>query len=425
MKIKPLALKILFFVWSFGPFLVAARNIRDRKYHGIILLFSVVYGYSVYMYSGDVVRYADSFALMARADWRDYWDLLAGAFTGGNFKMLRYGLTASQPDIYALSLQFLVSRVTEESRWFFALVSLVYTWFFLKFVDEAAREIPWIGSFAQKVFFVFLLLVVPFYVGVTGVRFWTALFLFMVCAIRYVRDRHIKHIFLAALCPLIHFTFIVPVGLLLVYRLVNLSRLITYAVVLASIGFFVVTSNSQILNYIESSSGFFSGTKVADRLEGYGNEDIQAERQGVAATTNWYVQLKAKLLIYVLLLLTMIEMFGGIRYKNNEFLQDLQPMFLLFFVLAMFTFNLGSIGRFQYVFYLFGLLRYTILAGINPRHTPLKLISLGMVPVLVLHVLVSFRAGFYTVDPLLLVGNPYVLFMYQSDLSLSQLIVGH
>lgn len=425
MKIRPAILNSFFFIWSFGPFLVAARNIRDRRYHSVILLFSLVYGYSVYMYSGDVVRYAESFAMMRFAGWSDYWSMLVSVLTGNEAYLRHFGITAGQPDIYATSLQFFVSRLTDDVRWFFTAVSGVYAWLFLAFVRECVAEIPWNRTFPQKVFFAYLLLVIPFYVGVTGVRFWTALFLFMVFAIHYVRHHEVKFFLGAALSPLIHFSFALPVVLLLAYRIVGLSRVMTMALVFAGIGFFLVTSGQQTMTYVQESSTLAGDTIIAERMESYGDQDILGERLDRFSQTNWYVQVRAKLLVSILLILTLLELFGVLRWQNNGFTAKLYPFLILFFILTLFTFNLGSIGRFQNVFYLLALFRYAILSGINPASRQLRLISVLLAFVLVLHVLVTFRAGFYTVDPLLLVGNPLILYMYQSGQSLSELIVGH
>ncbi len=42
-----------------------------------------------------------------------------------------------------------------------------------------------------------------------------------------------------------------------------------------------------------------------------------------------------------------------------------------------------------------------------------------------LYIIVVFRAGFYTVDPLLLVNNSIFTFFMHSDISLSELLIGH
>ena len=406
---------------------MAVRNIRFKAYHPIILMFSFVYGYSVYMYSGDITRYAMHFQQFSRIGWSDYWYLLQQSYSGKEHGVGEFGIIATQPDIYALTLQFLVSRVTENVRWFFAVVSLVYTWLFLKFLSELLPEINWTGSVPQKIFFVYLLLVVPFYRGVTGVRFWTALFLFMVFALRYVKYNRIKDIVLASISILVHFSFIFPSFLLIVVHFVKLSRLFSIVLVLSSLVVFSVSTSTHLVNSIKGTSSLFGDTRIEKRIVGYSDKQIDAQVSGKVSTNNWYVNLWKIALLYFLVISFVLEFFGVLKWHQNHFLHRLYPLYIVSFVVSLLTINLGAVfGRFQYIFFLLALARYAILCGINLRNKHLRLVSLALSPVLLLHLLVAVgRAGFYTVDPLLLVSPPFVFLFTQSSMSLSELLVGH
>jgi hypothetical protein len=417
---------ILFLIWPFGSFLLALGRNALFNYRSIILLFSFIFGYTVYLYSGDILEYEKSYREILKYSWGDYWFLITHVLSIDKLNDYVPNVVNTQPDIYALSMQFVTSRLTENPRWFWAFVSLFYTFIFLRFIKDVYAEIDWKEkAFPQKVFFAFLILMVPFYVGVTGVRFWTALFVFMTFSLKYVKSHRSKYIFLASTSILIHFSFLVPFITLLLYRYLKMSRWMVTALILISAGFFAVSSNNEILEIIQSNTGFFEETSVEDRVEGYSNSELLMQKKAIAAGRNWYINLHQNSLLYVLIFTFLLEFAGFFKWNSNAFLKNLYPLIVIFFCLTLLTFNLGSLGRFRYVFYLLSLVYYAVLYGINPGNRALRILSYILIPLLVLHIAVSARAGFYYVDPLLLVSNPILLFFVQSDVSLSELIVGH
>jgi hypothetical protein len=419
------SLYFLFFIWPFASFLLAAGRIVSKQYQGVILLFSFLFGYSVYLYSGDILDYERSFYQVHDYSWDDFLYLISHVLSADKLNHYTTNTVNQQPDIYALTLQFLVSRFTDNPRWFWAIVSLLYTYIFLKFINEVALQIKWTNKWPQKIFFLYLALVIPFYVGVTGVRFWTALFFFMVFAMRYVRTNELKYIFIAALSTVIHYSFLVPLVLLFAYRYIKISRVLTIFLVLLSLTYFSLSSNTQMLGAIQSNLTFFGETTIGSRAEGYSDVEIFGQRIEKSSGANWYKQLQPQALHYFLTIVFLLEFFGLFKWRSNAFLDRLYPFIIIFFCLALLSFSLGSIGRFKNIFYLATLFRYTALCGLNPDSRSLRNLSYIIVPILFLHVMVSFRGGFYYVDPLLLIGNPVVLFLVQSGQSLSEFLIGH
>lgn len=419
-------LKLLFWFWPFGAFIMAVRNIRIKSYHPIILMFSFLYGYSVYMYSGDVVRYAESFEVISRATWQDFFYLLQQSYTGKDYGIGHFGIAATQPDIYALTLQFLVSRVTENSRWFFAIVSLIYTYLFLTFLKEIQPEIKWNNSFWQKIFFVYLLLVVPFCYPVIGVRFWSALYVFLLFSLKYIKSQKRIYILWSFTSVLFHFSFIIPVLLLFVLQFIKWSKhLATFLVLIATI-FFTLTSSTQVAHYVSQSAIFFEdSTTLKNRVESYGDSDSIERRDKKISETNWYARWNRTALVNFLILTFLLEFFGVLKFKKNHFLEKLQPFYLLIFILCMFTINIGVISRFNYIFRILALARYAILCGINPNNQSLRIVTILLIPILIMHIAVTARIGFYTVDPLLIISPSIIVFLKQSSISLSELLVGH
>jgi hypothetical protein len=235
----------------------------------------------------------------------------------------------------------------------------------------------------------------------------------------------LKNIFLAALAVTIHYSFIVPVLLLFAYRYIKVSRVLTILLVVISLIYFSLSSSTQMLGAIQSNSGIFEKTAIGHRVEGYSDVELLGQRIEKAGGANWYVRLQPNALHYFLTIVFLLEFFGLFKWRSNAFLDRLYPFIIIFFCLALISFSLGSIGRFKNIFYLATLFRYTALCGLNPDSRSLRNLSYIIVPILFLHVMVSFRGGFYYVDPLLLIGNPVVLFLVQSGQSLSEFLIGH
>jgi hypothetical protein len=160
-------------------------------------------------------------------------------------------------------------------------------------------------------------------------------------------------------------------------------------------------------------------------VSGYSNEDQLEVRKEKAAGANWYVKLRGEAMLYFLLMITFIEVFGIIQFKSSPFLDKIQPLLILFLCITLLTMNLGSIGRFKNIFYLLSLSRYVILIGLQPLNYVLKVYSYLLIPILVLWVLVIFRAGFYFMDPFLLLNNGITAFFVRSNESLSEFLIGH
>lgn len=406
-------------------FLLSLNNIWDKQYQKIILIFAFWLGFNVYFFGGDIIEYNNAFPITEKYSWSSFFYLMLNSFSESKLILYPDNVVNSKPDIYALTLQFLVSRFTSEARWFFAFASLIYTYLFLKFVNEVLifsgvnRTKPW------RLFFACLLLIVPFYVGVTGIRFWTALFWFMLFAMKYIRTKQPLFIALAAVSILIHYTFMFPVGVLLIYRFLNISKSAMRVLVISSLMFFAVSTTTGLLGYADQALELFEDNSVKTVASGYTDEDNLIEKQKDTDTANWYVKLKQALVVYSFMAIFLLEFFNVFKWRTNKYLDSWHSLYVLFFCIAAFTSNLGSLGRFMYIFYLLCIIRLLILSSINIKNKHLKAITYWMYPVIILHALLSFRAGFYFLDPLLFPGNPYVYFVVHSTESLSEFLVGH
>jgi hypothetical protein len=409
-------------------FLAVISKAWNKSYHKIILLFAFWFGFFVYLNdtkNGDIVRYKVAFATTSSYSWSDYFYLVGHTFSEDKLIVYNETVVNSKPDFYALSVQFFVSRFTDNFRWFFGFISFFYTLFFLKFLYEARLLAGHKQHRIWRLVFGTLMVIVPFYVGVTGIRFWTALFLFMWFLLKFIRTKNLLYLFIAACSIFIHYTFMFPVAILFIYRFLNLSKTILKVLVIVSLAIFTITSTTGLLNYASEALTLFEDSSVKDAADSYTNEDELAVRSEAYQKTNWYVRGRENAILFLFIGIFLIEFFGVYKWRTDERIDSWYSLYVLFFCILLISMGLGSLARFKYVFYLLCLVRLLVIVGINPYNNKMKLLYRVMLPIMLLHFFVSCRAGFYYIDPLLFVGNPIVYLVTNSSESLSEFLVGH
>ena len=418
---------VLFIIWPFGTFLYALNNIFSKNSQLIVLVFSFLFGYSVFFNSGgDILRFKDTFEVVTYYTWDDFIYLLTNPLDLNRHNLYELNSINSKPDIYALFLSFFISRFTDDPRWFWAFASAIYTFTVLNLFNSLKGEFCILkNNFSQNIFLIGLFLIVPFYVGVTGIRFWPALFIFTTYAIKFYNKRKLKYVLLTSLSMLFHYSFFFPFIIFLLFSIIPNNRLIHKVLLIIGIAFLSISSITTSLKLFNSVSSNFEETTIERSMESYGNEELVEQRNEISENKNWYVKFRSFVVYFALIFIAVLDIFGILKFKENNFSYKTFPLYLIFLLLSLFTNQLGSIGRFQYVFYLLFFSRFLILSGIQPNNNRFKWIAYVLLPVISLHAIVSFRAGFYYVEPTLLINNSIAIFFTHSDISLSEFLIGH
>lgn len=419
----------LFLIWPFLGFVLALKNGFNKDSQKIILAFAFIYGYSVYLYSGDILDYADSYKIIANYTWTDFWYILKVKLSQKDLIGYSPNPYIIKPDIFSFTLSFLCSRISESPRLFWGFVSLIYTWFMLLFFNEVKSSTKnIIKNYIHYTFILFLLLVIPKFVGVTGVRFWPALFLFMYFLMRYAKSKSLKknfYLFCTGLAMLIHYTYFIPFIILIIIHFAPINKYVSKILIITSVGVFAISNNSTIFSVLESAMELSEDNQISENMESYTDQDKYNENQIKRSNTNWYVKFRANAHIYILLFMVFIEQIGVVKLKENELSSLLNPILIVFFCLTLITFELGSIGRFKNIFILLALTRYVVIYPFNVNSIFLKYSAIVLMPVLLIYTIVTFRTELYFVDPMLIVSNVFGTLLIRSSESLSEFIVGH
>ena len=125
-------LYLSFFIWPFGAFLFSLMHIFNKHYQKVIIAFSFLFGYSVFFYGGDIVRYDNFYKVVSIYSWSDFFKIIFNPF---DLSIQAFYAGAEKPDRYTFLLQFLFNRFTENSRWMFGFISVVFTALYLGYVN--------------------------------------------------------------------------------------------------------------------------------------------------------------------------------------------------------------------------------------------------------------------------------------------------
>lgn len=416
----------LSFIVPFWGLIIGLKNISDKSFHFFILFFAFWYGYSIIFIEGaDHTQYKETYSDVEKYDLNDYTFLVTHALSIDRLNNLNENTVNNKPDLFALSLMFLITRITDNPRWFFAFVSLIYFFLFLSFKSELLKYTEYARNKYFQVIFLFILLILPFHVGVTGVRFWTALFYVLWVYLKFLNNKKKRDfILLLWISVLIHYSFAIPCLLISIFINFNFSaKFIKPFLPILFLLYFLSAATS--LTYISSFLNVFEETSVKESAETYTDKEYLNERKLDESSTNWYVRVREFAINNLFIIFYLLELSGFVKFKNNNN-NSIDMLTFVFFILTLLTSGLGSIGRFKYLFYILGLIRLLKIIKLDININIFKKYYTIFSLILILHVLVSNRGAFYSVDPLLVVGHPLLfLFDIHSTTSLSEILVGH
>lgn len=130
-------------------------------------------------------------------------------------------------DYYQVLVTYIISRFTIDAHWLFLVFALVFGFFYSRNIwfvfDRLPGQIPllyWILVF-------YYILISPIW-NINGVRMWTALHIFVYGAMPYLMDNNRNKLVWCLLAVLVHFSFIIPVVILLLYIVVKTTHVKIY-----------------------------------------------------------------------------------------------------------------------------------------------------------------------------------------------------
>lgn len=226
------------------------------------------------------------------------------------------------------------------------------------------------------------------------------------------------------LACLIHYSFFVPFLIVFIFHFLPLKEYFTKILVILSLLFFLLSSSTGIFKVLSNVVEATEETTVGKSMESYADEDIYKQRLAKRKSVRWYVKFRANAHYYLFFILFSGELLGFFKLSETLFTKRQFPLLVLFFCVALLTFNLGSIGRFKNIFLLLILSRYVVLFQYNFRSYFYKVLGYSLSPIVIIYFIVLLRSELFFIEPQLLFNNSVGLILTRSSESLSEFIVG-
>lgn len=391
--------------------ILAIRSHRASYARNIVVLFTAFYGFTFYINpisNADSAYYRDQL-VESHSSENSFKDLTSRFYKPGNKEF----------DIYQPLVTYIIARFTDDYQVLFLFFGIVLGIFY-------SRNI-WLilGEFKSKLTWFSLLLIMAYAfsisiaMGINGVRFWTAAHVFIFGLLSYTFLGNRKFLIFCALSVLIHFSFILPVFVLMVTMFVNINHKLLYLIFLFS--FFLNIVDFEIVRNIVGNLSY----AIEDRTSGYINQSAEESYLKSGNFTKvWYLEYYIQIQNVFILVATSIIHFKTIpKVASSRVISLFYYSILLAAVINLISF-IPSIDRFYYVSntIILGLTFLFVANNLIRKNylTALKLLS----PILLLIIVLGMRGVFEWGSVMLLIGNPIISLIYEGQESIYSFLKG-
>jgi hypothetical protein len=402
---------ILYFLLNpFVGFVSAFRNYRQAWAKNAVWLFVVFYGFA--MLKSDTV---DSSRYVYKLDRVYSSEQNLNNFFSSFYQVDEQG--TGSVDIYEPTFIFLTALFTNNGDVLFALFGLVFGYFYSRniwFLLESiqGREI---AQFGWVVLISFGCVIGFWTLG--GVRMWTAAHVFFYGVMRYFSGQRSKGWVIAASSILVHFSFLLPVALLLIYIFLKPSRSFLFYLFLMT--FFISNLKLEVVRSLIDS---YVPEVFVGRANNYANESYAETISEMNEAANWYIVNLNNLLLWAITFIYCLFHFSIKILKQLNFKADrIYGFSLLLLIVANLLSDVPSGIRYMLIAQLFALTVIFFLLFSEIPHQVKRTISF-MWPIFVVFIVVSIRVSFDSVTLDTVFSNPFFAIFAMTKIPLIDLI---
>jgi len=308
-----------------------------------------------------------------------------------NFVLNFYSEEGKMVDIYQPLVTYVLSLFTQNGNVLFAIYGFVLGYFYSRniwFLIERMKGLRMNGYLI--LFLVAFASIIGFW-ELNGVRMWTAAHIFFYGAFLYLVKGNKKGVIIAITSVLVHFSFILPIGVLILFRFVRLPIRFLYFFYIFS--FFIAELQlGAVQNLLLSYAPEFLVPRVNSYLgESYVEKYIVYYRKSMS----WFI---------VIVISAIYFTHSTIMNKN---VKRLFGFSLLFLAVGNVVLQIPSGGRFLLVAELFGM-AFLFLYMLENKNIKIKYLVKMLSPLLVFYIIVSIRVSFQTITFGTILTNPII-----------------
>lgn len=399
------------FVWLYfilSPFLTSVFsifNLRKSWARTGLILFIGFLGFTFNIAEGsDSNRYRDAFLYNASLETSD-----SNLFN----RVLLYG--TGSVDFLESLISFIVSRFTNDFRFLFLAYGLIFGFFFVQSIGlllmyNTTKRLSWHT--------LIYLICFSFVWGIWDLnvfRFTTASLMFTYGLIPFIYMRSLKNIGWVLLTPLMHFSFFLPIMVLILYQLFR--RKLHFCFIVFIIG--LLFSEIDFSQIRELSS--FLPEAFQDKTSMYANENFADYRIELNESKNWYAQIYQTVLKWVTVCILLVS------FYTVSVRKDIPPKYYQYLTFCLFYYgvfsmlsNIPAFSRFLFMGSLFSLgfaFLYFQFASDNLIF-PVKVLSGFLFLPIAFFIVVKLRIGSEFISLNTVISNPLTIAFHSDNPSI-------
>ena len=401
---------ILFLVWPLLALASAFRNYKSHWAKNMLWAFVAFYGFCFAIGAensgADIVRYV--------AQYQELHDVNMTFATAQ-----RYFIESGEIDIARTIIAIILSRFTDSQSVLTLVYGIIFGFFFSRNMWYVLEHFKGKIRPITILLFICFSLIVPIW-NINGFRMWTAAHIFIYGLLPFLFEGKRGGVIISSLAILMHYAFIVPVGILYMYLLLGNRMMIYFVFFLAT--FFIAEINLTAFNDIVES---YAPEIVQERTAGYRGEDyVESYRDDAETSKVWYALWYGRALKWsVMGFLVVLFLKGRDFFKKNKGWARLLSFTLLFYGAANLFSSLPSGGRYVAVANLCAVALIALYVQNREQEVVMKRFILAATPALILFVVVSIRMGLYSMSATSILGNPIIaMFLTGEYVSLNDAI---
>jgi hypothetical protein len=393
---------ILFLIWPLLAVASAFRNYKSSWGKNILWAFVAFYGFA--------------FAIGAESEGSDinfyldqYQSLHQVHMSLG--EALDYYRNSGEIDILKTIIAIALSRITDSQSILTLVYGIIFGFFFSRNMWYVLERLEGKLKPITILLFICVFLIIPIW-RMNGFRMWTAAHIFVYGLLPFLFEGKKKGLFVSTTAILVHFSFIVPVGVLIGYLLAG-NRLTLYFVFFIAT-FFISEINLEAFNRLIEN---YAPEIIQERTSGYRSEDrVEEMRQGTQEDRVWYAVWYGRALAWSMMgFLTVLFFRGRAFFSENRRWMSLFSFTLLFYGVANLFNSLPSGGRFVSIANLIALILIILYIQNREQEVVMQRFVWAAFPALLLYIIVAFRIGLYSMSATAILGNPLISLFFMGE----------
>lgn len=390
----------------FIGFVQAFRYYKQDWAKNSVWLFVAFYGYTMLKIEGmDSSAYVGMLKLQHNT--AGSWRIIVSKFynEGGAF------------DLYQPLITSLLSLFTDNGNILFFVYGLTFGYFYSRNIWKIFGLFQ--GGKISKIQWILVLTfvcIIGFW-ELNGVRMWTAAHIFFYGTFIYFFERNKKGLLLVFSSLFVHFSFILPVGLLILFLVIKLPRKILYIAFLFSLSISTLNIES-----IRVSMETYLPDFLFNRVGGYLGDGYVEIISEAKETVNWYIKYHSDILIwFTSIMISVIYFKSKSNIWRDKIFSDLFRFTLLFLAVGNIMSMLPSGTRYLMIAQLFAIALLTFYYA-SYSNMIFKKWIIRLSPLLFIYIVVSFRMSLTSISVLTIFGNPLLALLIDVQISLMDLI---